>query len=88
MTWPLLVLPGLVFVAAAASLYVWYLIALSTLLDKPLGRTRDRWPLFIGCPWCAGFWITGLVLIGAGHYDPFTHVAAAGLVGLAGSHVA
>jgi hypothetical protein len=88
MTWPLIVAPGLVFVAAAASLYLWYLIAESTLLDKPLGGVRERWPMLIGCPWCAGFWITGLVLIGAGLYDPFTHVAAAGLVGLAGSHAA
>lgn len=87
MVWPSPVEPGLVFVAAAAAVYLWYLIALSTLLDKPLGWARERFKLLIGCPWCAGFWISGAVLLASGHYDPFTHVATAGVVGVVGGYV-
>jgi hypothetical protein len=69
-----------------AALYLWYFLALSRVMDRPLGRLRERFPLLIGCPWCLGFWLTGLILIVAGSYDPLTHLAAAAVTGLLGSH--
>lgn len=73
-------------VVGLAALYLWYLIGHSTLLDKPLGGARERWPLLIGCPWCAGFYIVGLLLIATQTYDPLTHIATAGLVGFMGRY--
>lgn len=73
-------------VSGLAGLYVWYLLAHATILDRPMGWARERWPLLIGCPWCAGFWIVGLILLATGTYDPLTHLATAGLVGLMGRY--
>lgn len=73
-------------IVGLSALYVWYLLAHSTLLDKPMGPARERWPLLIGCPWCAGFWIVGLLLVVTQTYDPLTHLATAGLVGIMGRY--
>lgn len=75
---------SVVAIVGLSALYVWYLIAHSTILDKPMGAARERWPLLIGCPWCAGFWIVGLILLATQTYDPLTHLATAGLVGFMG----
>jgi hypothetical protein len=73
-------------VVGLSALYVWYLLAHSTILDKPMGGARCRFPLLIGCPFCAGFWIVGLILVATQTYDPLTHLATAGLVGLLGRY--
>jgi hypothetical protein len=72
-------------VVGLAALFVWYLLAESTLLAKPLAYPREHWPLLIGCAWCAGFWLTGLIYWGAFDYTLVGHVAAAGLTGYLGS---
>lgn len=72
-----------------AAFFLWYLLAQASLFDKPFGWIREHWGPLVGCPWCAGFWITGLLILvadGFAGYDPYTHLAAAGLVGLLGSH--
>lgn len=76
-----------VLLIAAASLYVWYVCAHSYVGRLPFGWARERFPLLVECPWCLGFWITGALSWTLG-YDPMTHLAAAGIVGWAGTHVA
>lgn len=73
-------------VTGLASVYLWYLIAQASIFDKPLAYPREHWGPLIGCPWCAGFWLVGVLLIATKTYDPLTHLATAGLVGLLGSH--
>lgn len=45
---------------------VWKLLADDEILDGPrnwvLSRLDARWELFITCPWCAGFWLSGAAL--------------------------
>lgn len=69
-----------------AAYYVWYLICQADIFDKPLAWPREHWSPLIGCPWCLGFWVTGLILLLTHSYDPVTHLAASGVAGLAGSH--
>jgi hypothetical protein len=73
-------------VVGLAGLYLWYLIAQASIFDKVLAYPRNHWGPLIGCPWCAGFWITGLLLLATQSYDPLTHIATAGLVGILGTH--
>lgn len=77
-----------VVVVGFAGLWVWYLIAHSTLLEKPLAWPREHWALLIGCPWCAGAWIVLIILLVSGNFDPLTWLAAAGFVGAVGSMTA
>lgn len=78
---------GFVIVVGLAALYVWYLLAHASLFDKPFGWPREHWgPLWM-CPWCAGFWIVGLILLLTGSYDIGVHLAATAVTGLAGTHV-
>lgn len=75
-----------VLIAGMAVVYVWYLLAHATIFDRLLAYPRDHWgPLWM-CPWCAGFWLSGLALLLTGTYDPLTHLATAGVVGVVGSH--
>lgn len=76
---------AVVLITGLAAIYVWYFLSESTLLDKPMGRARARFPLLIGCAWCLGFWVTGLILIATDSYDPTTHLAAAAVTGFVGS---
>lgn len=55
----------------AAAYRVWRLIAYDTITEKPRTQVlrwleprkhEDKWEIFLTCPWCAGFWITGLTL--------------------------
>ena len=72
-------------VIGLASLYVWYVIARATIGDRIFRVLREtRANMLVGCPWCAGFWITGAVTLVTG-YDILTHLAAAGVVGLLGA---
>lgn len=57
---------------ALAAFRLWKLIGDDRILDRPrewvLRHTDDRredtkWGDFIVCPWCAGFWISGLVYL-------------------------
>lgn len=68
-----------------AALFLWYLLAESTILNKPMGWPREHLPLLIGCAWCCGFWLVALLLVITGDYHPLTHLAAAGFVGFVGS---
>jgi hypothetical protein len=58
---------------ALAAFRLWKLIGDDRILDRPrewaLRQTDDRrgntkWGDFIVCPWCAGFWISGLTYLG------------------------
>lgn len=76
----------LVLIAGLAAFYIWYLLAHASLFDKVLAYPRDKWgPLWM-CGFCAGFWLVGLLLVVTKNYDPVTHLAAAGVVGVIGSH--
>lgn len=51
-----------------AAFRVWKLIGEDTILDRPrtwvLKRVKDdKLELFITCPWCSGFWISGVALM-------------------------
>lgn len=85
MTWEPAFNLAVILTVAFAALYVWYVLALSTIGDRPFGWLRQKFPLLIGCPWCCGFWLTGLLLIVSGTYDPLTHLACAGITGLVGT---
>lgn len=74
-----------VLVVGLAGVYVYYLLAHATILDWLLAWPRERWSPLIGCAWCAGFWITGALLVT--DYDPVTHLAAATVVGVVGGYV-
>lgn len=76
---------AVVLVIGLGSVYIWYVIALASIGDRVFAYPREHWGPLWGCPWCAGFWITGLLLIVSGTYDPLTHLACAGLCGLLGS---
>lgn len=76
-----------VIVIGLACLYLWYLLAQATILDKPLGWIRDKGSALIMCPWCAGFWITGLYVWAATDYTVTVHLACAGFVGFVGSKI-
>lgn len=89
---------------ALAAFRVWKLIADDEILDRPrdwiieridLGRGQTKWQDFIICPWCAGFWISGLMLaiylatlgswpdsVGAGVADVGVWFALSAAVGL------
>lgn len=69
-----------------AALYVWYVLSRATVGDRVFQYPRERWGSLWNCPWCLGFWTTGLILLATGSYDPVTHLAASGVAGLAGSH--
>lgn len=71
-----------------AGFFIWWVVAYSTLLDRPLGWPREHWAPLVMCSFCAGFWITGALLLFTGTYDPLTHLAAAGLCGFMGGFVA
>jgi hypothetical protein len=73
-------------IVGLSALYVWYLLAHATILDRPLAYPREHWGPLWGCPWCAGFWITGLILLVTQTYDPLTHLATAGAVGFMGRY--
>lgn len=55
---------------------IWRLLAEDDILDRPRRRVlryaedgtphrnyREKWALFLTCPWCAGAWISGLVYL-------------------------
>lgn len=53
-----------------AAFRIWKLVADDRILDRPRDwllsrvdtkRGRTKWGDFLVCPWCAGFWISGLV---------------------------
>lgn len=76
-----------VLVVGLAAFYIWYLLAEATIFDRPLGWVREKGHPLIGCSYCSAFWIVGvLLLIATKSYDPLTHIAAAGVAGLAGAH--
>jgi hypothetical protein len=88
---------------ALAAFRAWKLVGDDAVLDRPrdwvldrletedeFGNRGEAWTYFITCPWCAGFWITGLwwlawlawphgVLIVA---TPFALSAAVGYLGV------
>lgn len=76
----------IVLITGVAATYVWYVLAQSTIGDRVFAYPREHWGPLWNCPWCLGFWVTGLILLATGTYDPLTHLAAAGVTGLAGSH--
>lgn len=56
---------------ALAAFRIWKLVADDRILDRPrdwlLGKMttphrQDYWGDFLVCPWCAGFWISGITL--------------------------
>lgn len=51
-----------------ASYRVWKLLGEDTILDRPrrwvLKRLKGKMDLFLVCPWCSGFWICGIALLG------------------------
>lgn len=77
---------NVVLITGLAGLYVWYLLSEATITQRVFAYPREHWGPLWGCPWCSGFWITGLILILTGTYDPTTHLAATAVTGLAGSH--
>lgn len=81
-TWNL----AIVLITGLAAMYVWYLASQATIFDRVFGYPREHWGTLWNCPWCLGFWVTGLILLLTGSYDPVTHLAAAGVTGILGSH--
>lgn len=73
-----------VLVVGLAGFYLWYLLSQATILDRPLGWIRDKGDALVGCSWCSGFWITAVLLLATGNYDPLTHLASAAVVGVMG----
>lgn len=78
---------AVVLVAGLAAFYIWYLLAHASIFDRVFAYPRDRWGALWMCSFCAGWWISGLLLLAAGTYDPVTHLATAGLVGVVGGYV-
>lgn len=76
----------IVAIAGVAVFYVWWLLAHATILDKPLAYPREHWGSLWMCPFCACFWLSGLLLLVTGTYDPVTHLAVTGVAGVMGSH--
>lgn len=75
----------LVLITGLAALYVWYLLSQATLFDRVLAYPREHWGPLWNCSWCSGFWLTGLILLLTGTYDPVTHLAASAVTGFVGS---
>lgn len=71
-------------VVGFAGFFVWWVLAYSTLLDRPMSWPREHWAPLVMCSMCACFWITGAILLVTGQYDPLIHLAAAGLAGAVG----
>lgn len=75
-----------------ASVYLWFLLAHASISDHgPVHwlRENESWPgELLRCPWCCGFWLSGLLLLACGIYDPVTHLATATVVGVVGDFVA
>lgn len=49
---------------------LWKLLADDEVLDRPRNWVLDRldaedtrWELFLTCPWCAGFWLSGVTYV-------------------------
>lgn len=76
----------IILITGLAALYIWYLASQATIFDKVFAYPREHWGPLWNCPWCLGFWVTGLILILTDTYDPVTHLAASGTVGMLGSH--
>jgi hypothetical protein len=61
--------PYVLFLLGLIASRVWKLVGDDRILERPreavLARMGDRrgtyWGDFIVCPWCAGFWISGIV---------------------------
>lgn len=77
---------NIVLITGLAGFYIWYLLAEATITEPLFRYPREHWGPLWGCPFCSGFWITGLLLILTGTYDPITHLAATAVTGLAGKH--
>lgn len=76
---------SVVLIAGMAAFYIWYLLAHASIFDKPLAYPREHWGSLWMCPFCSGFYLSALVLLATGTYDPVTHLATAGVVGVVGS---
>ena len=77
-----------VLIVGLAALYVWYLMEHATITERVFAYPREHWGPLWGCPWCAGFWVVGLLLVlQPDFYDPYTHLAAAAVGGFMGSRV-
>jgi len=77
-----------VLVVGLASLYLWFMLAKATITEWAFGwaRSNEDWVgELVNCGWCSGWWITGLVLLATGNYDPLTHLATASVVGVMAS---
>lgn len=78
---------NVVLVVGLASLYLWFLLAKASITEPLLGRARSHegfWGELVNCPFCAGFWLSGALLLVTGNYDPVTHLATASVVGVVG----
>lgn len=78
---------NIILVTGLACLYLWYLLSEATIFDRLFAYPREHWGPLWNCPWCSGFWLTGLLLAVTGTYDPVTHLAAAAVTGYLGSHL-
>jgi hypothetical protein len=79
---------NLALIVGFASLYLWFLLAKASITEPVFSKARDHegWiGELVNCGWCAGFWLTGTILLVTGNYDPLTHLAAASVVGLMAS---
>lgn len=76
---------AVVLITGLAAVYVWYLASQATIFDRPFAYPRERWGALWNCPWCLSFWVTGVVLLATGTYDPVTHLAATSVAGFVGS---
>lgn len=76
----------IVLIAGLAGMYVWYLLSEATIFDRVFAYPREHWGALWGCPFCAGFWIVGLLLAVTGTYDPVTHLAATAVCGVVGKN--
>lgn len=77
---------SVVLIVGMAGVYLWYLAAHASLFDRVFAWPREHWESLWMCPWCSGFWLTAGLLLVTGTYDPVTHLAAAGVAGVIGSH--
>lgn len=72
-----------------ASVYIWFLVAHASITKWLFkwARFHDGWiGELVGCSFCIGFWVTGMLLLLTGNYDPVTHLAAAAVCGVVGRY--
>lgn len=75
---------NIVLITGLAGFYLWYLLSEATIFDRLFAYPREHWGPLWNCPFCAGWWLVGIVLLLTQTYDPVTHLAATAVCGVTG----